>query len=230
MAERPKNFWGEEEGMSKKIDRWLVNTALRILSVTDSGANNLRHLELSILGMCEGSIIGHQVCHPSEEANGQLIISRGSSGQMVGYDFKRPSYFPYLNSGSFDVQSYLEYEGKIMGFMPPGIMDKDPDELCDITFADTIGFDAIASLDKPTLEELIDNQLLHPRTHEKAYEAAGIDRHIDGLRARGMSNQIVYQVARKAHLLLRLEPDEGERPPKKAPKLVLERAPGLFAH
>lgn len=62
------------------------------------------------------------------------------------------------------------------------------------------------------------------RSHELAYEAAGQEVWIDGLRSRGLAQDPVYQVAPKAHSLILMTKEDGKKTPKTKPV----RLPGMI--
>lgn len=210
-----------------KASLFIVRKTLGMYAWAKYGRDGAYILEDTVLGMCEGSIVAPQLCHPTYDADGELTLRQAHAGQLLGYDFKRPTYLP--NAAELPTFTQ-EFEGAAHVVLAEEVKDGDPDILADVSYTDYFRADVLFSFDKASLENLIEAGMLFPRSHEDAYEEANATEHIDGLRARGVADKLVYQIAKKAHTLITLLPDDGEPTPKKQQSPVFERVPGILAH
>ena len=227
MSEQSSNPNRDNAPLSLKATLYVVRKALGMYAYAKYGRDGSIILEDTILGLCEGSIIAPKLCHPTEEAQGELSVRQAHGGQLVGYDFRRPEYLPRAADFPHFTQ---ESEGTCNAFLVDEVERNDPNMLNDISYIDFYSAEVLFTFDKPTLERLVEAGMLFVRTHEEAYEEAGATEHIDGLRSRGLANTLVHQVAKKAHALVCLLPDDGEPKPKKEKTLVLDQLPGVLAH
>jgi hypothetical protein len=227
MPEKQSNREKRKPPLAEKAGIYILRKSLGIYAWTQYGRDGLLVLEDSVLGLCEGAIIAPRLCYPSDEAGGELVLEQAHAGQLLGFDFRRPEYLPK----AAELPSFSqEFEGASHVFMADEVKDTDPGELADVTYADFFTPDVLFSFDKASIEALIDAGMIFPKSHENAYEEAGAEQHIDGLRARGVADKLVYQIAKKAHTLITLLPDSGDPTPKKEKSPVLERLPGIPAH
>ena len=210
------------------IDRLRVKAIMKLFEFAMKNTYGEDGKELlldSIAGICVDGMIGQRVCYPDDEAGGQLMVHRADNAAYISYDPRRPTQFPV---GEKHGNPSMVKEGALVAFMVDGLEHKQPDDLTLLMPHDWISPEILYSVDKPGLERLIELGMLARRSHELAFEHAGMEQYIDDLRARSMHDEIVYQVTPKGNTLVTLEPDGGKRTRQPDAKPAPFKVPGLI--
>ena len=201
----------------KDIKNRLFRTAIRSIIGKE------RYKPEYIMGFSEGSIIHSQLCYPSVYGT-YLEASRASSSHYLGYDLQRQNFYPELSSQDPDtIQAVKLREGSFSAYMLDELDGKPSDEATRLSLDQLMTFDSILALAKPGLEKLKEEGMLIKRSQEDAYESAGQTEWIPELRMKGFAKDPVYQVAPKAHGLIYLAADGGDKKPKQSERPLLVR-------
>ncbi len=218
----------ESKKQISTIDRLRIKAIMKLaeFAMTNGYGQDGKEMILdAIAGICVDGMIGQRVCYPDDEAGGQLMVHRADNAAYLSYDPRRPTQFPVgVKYGNVNMAK----EGTLAAFMIDGLEDKQPDDSTLLMPQDWMTADVLLSFDKPGLERLIELGMLARRSHELAFEHAGMEQYIDDLRARSMHDAIVYQVTPKGNTLVMLTPDGGKRTPQRDAKPAPFKVPGLI--
>lgn len=226
IAEMPENY-PDKRPEPSRAGRSVALIAKGIFMARDLitvGPKYFREAEYST-GLLEHSIVAPHLCYPDKKI-GALVLKSAHAGQFISFDFDRPRHFP-ITSRDYDIQVR---EGSMLSVLPD---TNQPASQKTPTFSmRNMPTDLMLSLDKRPLGELMDEGMLTKTTHEQAYEAAGAEEYIDGLRLRRVADTVVYQITPKGNSLINLTPDNGNSSPRRDEESAFEfaKVPGLLAH
>jgi hypothetical protein len=209
-------------------EKLVIKVGLKVVEATlraKYGKDGKEILPSAIAGICVDGMIGTKLCYPDPAHGNELILHRPKNSAYLSYDPRRPEYFPAAAKQDFFTVSG---EGSLAALMINGIEEQHEDELTLLSAQELVSAETLFSFDKPGLERLIELGMLARRTHEDAFEHAGLEDYIGGLRSRSMHDEIVYQVTPKGNTLVMVIPDGGDRSPKLEASPLAIRVPGIL--
>lgn len=222
-----KDYFGRHK-LIKRATEFVLRGALDIDAFLTDGPEGLRARRdpARMSGLLEGTILAPRLCFP-DEVDDTLIFERAGAGEWLSYDFNRPLEFP--KSSERD-DFYQTKEGVLWAYMPESMKEQPASQKTPLRIITHHTLDFLADFDKRSPQTLAEEGFLLRTTHAEAYERVGATEYIDGLRARSVDKESVYQVTPKGNSLLWLLDDDGDPTPKEEHQLELSRIPGLLAY
>ena len=115
-------------------------------------------------------------------------------------------------------------------FVIDEVKDNHIEELTPTHIVNITNIDHIACLDKPSITELVDTEIVIPTTHSDAYKRVGAyEQYAEDLHSRNVADDLIYQVTPKGNGLVFIIPRRGDSQPKTEPQpeLLPGQLPGL---
>lgn len=161
-------------------------------------------------GLLEGTIIQNPLYIPRDESN--LEMRTATAGQWVAYDFERPDKLGHQQPVS---------EGVLYSLLVNWLDGYSRHAPTPIFSIDVLSSDIFA-FERPSVEYLIQKDILESATYEKAYRRVGrYDAYARAMEVLGISDKEVFQVTPKGNGVVRLGRDGGDTSKVRNPRLGL---------
>lgn len=162
-------------------------------------------------GLLEGSIIhSNTLFHP--DTDGTPTYTHATGIDWLAYDFLRPKVLRPYKDGQ-----YRQFrKGRLYAFLIDEVQGNKADDKTPLGLLQFLDIDHILGFEKPSIETLVNEELVIPTTYGDAYKRVGeYERYAEELESRQLTNDAIHQVTPKGNTLIFLGRDGGKPKPKK---------------
>lgn len=167
-------------------------------------------------GLLEGAILANPLYFPEDDSSigvhssaevhdsTRLDRAEAAAGRWAAYDFQRRK--------TFGKRACSLQKGRLMSIVTDEVAERSGLELTPTGSVDVLwNIDHLFCLNFPSLETVLQQELLRPTTYERAFADAGLsDRYHFSLATQGISESQVYQVTPKGNGVVYLMSDGGQ--------------------
>jgi len=163
-------------------------------------------------GLLEDSIFAPSLWCPNDEGT-SLQYDNAVAGRYAAYDFHRREEFGKntVNRG----------KGRLIAFPLDEIIDNPASKYTPSTLVEPLDLGQILQIVFPSIDELVEWELVRDTTYKEAYKRAGLyDQYRLGIELKNIGDETVYQITPKGNGLVFVATEGGEKTSEKKRELV----------